>query len=89
MPLFKVGQVVATPAAIRVCELAEVNPLSLLAKHAYGDYGILSSDDVKSNEDAVAYGDRILSKYKVGKEHLYVITEADRSSTCIMLVQEY
>lgn len=44
---------------------------------------------VKANENAVAYGDRILSSYKIGGSKVWVITEADRSSTCVMLPEDY
>lgn len=89
MALFTVGKLVATPAALRALEAANLSPWQLLLKHAYGDFGLLDQEDVKRNEDAITYGDRILSKYKAGDEFLYVITEYDRSLTTILLCSEY
>jgi hypothetical protein len=55
-----------------------------------GDWGDLDECDKQANEDALTNGDRILSHYKLdGGRRIYIITEADRSSTCILLPQEY
>lgn len=89
MPLFMPGQIVSTPAALAQCDANNIEPMSLVLKHINGDWGKLCKDDVKANVDAVSYGARILSKYPVGDEFVYVITEADRSSTCLLLTSEY
>ncbi len=89
MPLFTPGQIVSTPAALAACEANSVDPTSLINRHINGDWGKLSKDDVKANVQAIIYGARILSKYQVGDEWLYCITEADRSSTCLLLTSEY
>jgi hypothetical protein len=89
MALFRLGQVVSTPAALEVCEAAGISPWELIRKHAYGDFGLVDKEDVQANQDAIAYEDRIVSKYKVEKEYLYVITERDRSVTTVMLCSEY
>ncbi len=89
MALFNLGSVVATPAALEHCERQQVNPLRLLGRHISGDWGDLEQDDIKANENALAYGDRIFSSYKIGDGKVWVITEADRSSTCLMLPEDY
>lgn len=89
MALFKLGQTVATPAALAACAEAGISPLTLLHKHCTGDWGDLGKEDVKANEDAIAFDGRVLSKYKVGADSLYCITEWDRSSTTLLLTSEY
>lgn len=67
--------------------------MTLLARHAFGDWGDLCEDDCEANEQAVALGGRVLSSYEVGvgpnAAKVWVITEADRSSTCCLLAEEY
>ena len=85
-PLFPLGQIVATPGALEALTDARQSPVEFLARHARGDWG----EDKALNDEAVKDGSRILSAYrtKVGVK-LWVITEADRSSTCILLPDEY
>ena len=62
----------------------------LLRRHASGDWGDLSPEDLRANEEALKDGDRLLSAYNLKSGvKLWVITEADRSSTCILLPDEY
>ena len=61
----------------------------LLAMHRYGYWGDLCQDDKESNDEAVKHGGRILSSYLVGIKKVWVITEADRSVTTILLPSEY
>ncbi len=90
-PLFSLGQVVATPAALTLLSAAGENPVELLARHQGGDWGVVSPADAKENDFSVKHGFRILSSYAVGPadERVWIITEADRSSTCILLPGEY
>ncbi len=88
-PLFTPGQTVATPAAMEVMKANGITPADLLDRHILGDWGDVCDEDKGLNDDAVQHGDRILSSYTVGKSKLWVITEADRSSTCILLPSEY
>jgi hypothetical protein len=84
------GRVVATPAALRTLEEAGVSPASLLIRHANGDWGDLDDYDRNENEYSLQNGFRILSNYTQSNgERVWVITEADRSSTCILLPSEY
>ncbi len=87
--LFELGQVVATPAALELLERHSLTPMQFLQRHVTGDFGELCEEDEIANNDAVWNGERILSSYKVGDEKLWLISEADRSSTTILLSNEY
>ncbi len=59
-------------------------------KHQKGEWGIICEDDKKENELSVKEGFRILSAYKTNRDvKIWVITEADRNSTTILLPSEY
>jgi hypothetical protein len=89
MHRFQLGQVVATPGALSELEKASVNPLELITRHVQLDPGDLDVDDQASNVNAVIRGSRVFSAYVYGEIKFWVITEADRSSTCILLPDEY
>ena len=65
------------------------DPAGLLARHVSGDWGEVPHEDARENELSVRQGFRIVSSYTVGGERVWIITEADRSSTCILLPEEY
>lgn len=89
-PHFSLGSLVATPAALQALATAGQTPAEFLARHAAGDWGEVSPGDAKLNDQAVRDGERILSAYQTRNgERIWVITEADRSSTCILLPEEY
>lgn len=91
-PLFPLGQVVATPDAIASLEEAGESAMPLLLRHQSGDWGeALCDDDKALNEDSVRDGSRILSAYilKNTGQKVWIITEADRSSTCVLLPSCY
>ena len=88
--LIKLGQVVATPGALAALEKAGQQPGDFLARHVSGDWGDVPPDDSKENELSLQHGFRLLSVYLLNPGvKLWVITEADRSSTCILLPEEY
>lgn len=90
-PLFPLGRVVATPAALDAMQEAGVDPRrDLLARHVRGDWGDLDPSDRRQNERSLAEGDRLLSAYTLcdGKR-VWVITEAGRSATTLLLPTEY
>lgn len=89
MALFKLGSVVATPGALKLCEAHKINPLLLLGRHIAGDWGDLDAADTAANVRAVQHDLRILSSYNLGGAKVWVVTEADRSSTCLLLASEY
>ena len=89
--LFRLGEVVATPGAIEAFKKAEVSPLWFLAKHQDGDWGEISENDKAENELSLKEGFRLLSAYTLPKtgEKIWIITEADRSVTTLLLPEEY
>ena len=89
-PRFPLGKVVATPGALGALEAAKQDPLELLRRHARGDWGEVCAKDARENDLSVDRGFRILSAYTLSTGvKVWVITEADRSSTCILLPEEY
>ena len=89
-PLFHLGDVVATPQSIYVLSESGMSVQSLLQRHATGDWGNLCTDDINANNDALQYGDRLLSSYVLSDScKVWVITEWDRSVTTILLPCEY
>ncbi len=68
---------------------AEDDPFGYLARHAAADWGELCPHDRRENELSVKHGWRVLSSYPVGGRRVWVITEADRSVTTILLPEEY
>jgi hypothetical protein len=88
--LFPLGQVFLTIGAREALEESNQTAIEFLARHQSGDYGDVCEDDKRENELSVKEGFRILSAYKTVKgEKIWVITEADRSSTTILLPSEY
>lgn len=87
---FTLGAVVATPDALTVCGEANTAPSELVWRHVSGDWGDLDAHDRRENQRAVAEGFRVFSAYTLESgEKLWIITEADRSSTCLSLPSEY
>lgn len=89
--LFKLGWLVATPGALRAIEENNVDTWSLLQRHVNGDWGCIPEEDRLENRVAVANGYRVMSSYLLNEQgdKLWIITEADRSSTCLLLPDEY
>lgn len=89
-PLFALGRVLATPAALDALSLADADPRAYLARHASGDWGDLGEEDKAANDAALATGARLLSAYTLSTdERLWIITEADRASTTLLLPLDY
>lgn len=89
-PRFSLGRIVATPGAIEALEAAGQIPWDFLGRHLKGDWGELDEEDKAENEASLKRGSRLLSAYhtKNGRK-LWVITEADRSVTTLLLPEEY
>ncbi len=83
------GRVVATPGALKLLEEAGEDPFRYLSRHASGDWGEIDPHDRKENERSLKHGWRILSSYPVEDRRIWIITEADRSVTTILLPDEY
>ena len=89
-PRFRMGQPVITPAAQSMLELAGISPTVLLDRHLRGDWGELDIDDIARNELALLTRKRLLSSYAIpGGSKVWIITEADRSVTTILLPEDY
>jgi hypothetical protein len=89
-PRFESGKFVGTPGAIRALGDADQTALEFLTRHVMGDWGEVDQEDACENEVSVREGFRILSAYtlKTGVK-IWLITEADRSITTILLPEEY
>lgn len=85
---FSLGRTVITANA-----QARLDPRSVLAamrRHASGDWGDLCKEDVAANEAALRCGSRLLSSYVDSSgEKFWIITEADRSVTTVLLPEDY
>jgi hypothetical protein len=90
MFLFSPGAIVATPAALQALKEAKEDPLLYLRRHLSGDWGELDEFDKRQNESALENDCRILSAYTLSNgTRIWIITEADRSSTCLLLPSDY
>ena len=87
---FPLGRVVATPGALRALEKAEQLPAEFLDRHVNGDWGEVPEADNQENKLSVEQGFRILSAYTTSAgDKLWILTEADRSATTLLLPEEY
>jgi hypothetical protein len=88
--LFPLGQTVMTPGAKEALEESNQMPIEFIKRHQSGDWGIVGKEDAQENELSVKEGFRILSAYKTNNDvKIWIITEADRSSTTLLLPSEY
>jgi hypothetical protein len=88
--LFPLGRIVATPAALEALARANQQPDEFLHRHANGDWGDLDSHDIAENQLSLTPGFRLLSSYTTAAgDKLWIITEADRSATTLLLPEEY
>jgi hypothetical protein len=89
-PLFPLGQVVATPGALEALQAAGKDPQDYLDRHARGDWGDLPPEDLQANQHALQDGSRLFSAYQVTDTvKVWLITEWDRSSSTLLLPEEY
>ena len=94
-PLFKPGQIVATPGALQALEQAGHGVWEFMSRHVAGDWGIVDDEDKSANRQSLQDGSRILSAYllKSGVK-VWIITEATddhgkRAATTLLLPDEY
>ena len=78
---------VITPNALEKLKSDDI--LNALNRHVVGDWGDLEEEDRQTNDEALQSGDRLLSAYRSGDTKFWIITEADRSSTCVLLPEDY
>jgi len=83
--------VVSTPGAIEALERAELAVGALIERHQAGDWGEVPDEDRAENELSINQGFRLLSTYTLPRtgETVWIITEADRSATTLLLPSEY
>lgn len=87
---FNPGHVVATPGALEALQTNQQNAVYFLARHLRADWGELDEPDRQANDHALTTGGRLLSAYHLRDgEKIWIITESDRSSTCLLLPSEY
>jgi hypothetical protein len=85
---FPFGRIVATPNALTQIPNDEI--LKALSRHLQGDWGTLDADDRNANERALKNGGRLVSAYESARGvKFWIITEADRSVTTILLPEDY
>jgi hypothetical protein len=88
--LFPLGKIFLTVGAREALEESNQEASEFLEMHRSGNWGIVGKEDAEENELSVKEGFRILSAYRTGKgEKIWIITEADRSSTTVLLPSEY
>lgn len=88
--LFPLGHLVATPAALAALERTGENAQTFLQRHITRDWGDLSQQDKQENDCSIDIPLRLLSAYTLTDEtKIWIITEADRSSTCVLLPDDY
>ena len=88
--LFRLGRLCATAGAIRTLASAAADPIEYVARHLAGDWGDLDPVDSAANDRALQLGERIISAYRLPNgDKIWIITEADRSATTILLPAEY
>ena len=89
-PLFDLGQFVATPGALAALEKTGQSPMEFLSRHVTGDWGDIPEEDRKENQYSLEHGFRLLSSYRTTADQvIWVITEANRSHTTLLLPDEY
>lgn len=87
-PRFRLGRLSATPAAVDALTVGDIH--GALSRHVRGDWGVLDENDTAANNEALATGGRLLSAYdSASGVRFYVITEADRSATTVLLPEDY
>ena len=89
-PLFTLGLVVATPGALAALEKTGQPVEEFIDRHITGDWGDVTDEDKESNDSSARKGYRVLSAYHLQDgTKIWVITEADRSATTLLLPSEY
>ena len=87
---FPLGRIVATPGALGALKQTGETPGLFLKRHVTGDWGEVDEEDCRENELSVVQRCRLLSAYTLSNgTKLWIITEADRSATTLLLPSEY
>jgi hypothetical protein len=87
---FPAGQLVATPGALAAIEASGDSLFTYLQRHLAGDWGDVDAHDRRENEFSLEQGFRLLSAYCLRNGvKIWIITEADRTNTTVLLPDEY
>ena len=88
MAQFPSGQIVITPTALNTLNQTDVN--TAMVRHLRGDWGDVDEEDRRTNDQSLKHGARLLSVYHTANgTKFWIITEADRSATTILLPSDY
>jgi hypothetical protein len=87
--MFPTGRFLATPGLLAFCRQHGINPLHILVRHVARDWSEMCLEDQRANARAVEEGSRIFSAYVYHGEKVWVITEASREATTLLLATEY
>ena len=88
--LIPLGDIHVTKGSHAELTARAVTPATLLERHVAGDWSNLSAEDIQANRAAVRDGGRIFSSYRIAPTvRIWIITEANRASTTILLPDEY
>jgi hypothetical protein len=86
-PVVDLGLVLVTPGVLR--ELDEAWVAELLARQQGGDWGDVGAEDKRLNDSALRNGGRLFSAYDTEAGQVWIITEADRSATTVLFLENY
>ena len=89
-PLFPLGKLVATRGAVELLQKHEHSPFDFVSRQWQGDWGDIDQENVKANQIALRHGNRLMSSYRLNEaDKLWIITEADRTITTLLLPEDY
>ncbi|QNB10303.1 hypothetical protein G5S35_01140 [Paraburkholderia tropica] len=88
-PLIELGRVVVTRAVLEHLEHTGSDIQPFLHRHEHGDWGNVSASDAEANLLGAIHGGRTFSVYEVAGKRVWIITEGDQSSTCVLFPSEY
>lgn len=88
-PLIELGRIVVTPAVLEHIEHEGVTLDRILKRHEHGDWGDVTPRDAEANLLGAIHGGRTFSAYEVAGKRVWIITEADQTSTAVLFPSEY
>jgi len=87
--MFPIGRLMATPGVLAFCKKHGINPIHIFARHVARDWSEMCAEDQRANERAILDGSRVFSAYVYQGEKVWVITEASREVTTLLLADDY
>ncbi|MBT2375316.1 hypothetical protein [Pseudomonas fluorescens] len=89
-PKFSLGALIFSATVDRLVRKGKLDPMPLLHRHLCGDWGEMCDQDKALNDDALKSHYRLFSAYEVPPHYrVWIITEADRSATTVLLPEDY